>query len=215
MALVNVFGGGSSPGGSNQGVQYNDAGSFGASPDLKFDGTNKILRLQGEQRISAKAGVDSYNADRNLIYSRVFSVKMPNSLTGAQEFISLQLVHETTGVPINDKWDMITYEVVIQGARNGSGPCTEHIRGYIKYEGNVNALTEGHSSIYSEGTVPTFSVVITDATALAQFKVDPFSGAGTDFGGGIFVKFFLNRGLVGSPDDSYQDFVWVIASPLS
>lgn len=208
-------GGSTNPGGSDTQIQYNGNNSFDGSPNLTWDQANKVLKMQGETRLIATTGVDTQSPNRNFVYRRHFSVNWTAASSGAQEIIALQCVDENNGNPDNTKWNMISYKMVIQGARNHAGPCVQHITGYVKFEDNSNRLSQGHTVVYSNGSNPTFSVVLDDANAKATFKIDPYSGAGTDFGGGIFVEFYLSRGLIGSADGSYQDFIWNITTPLS
>jgi hypothetical protein len=46
-------GGGGTPAGADTQIQFNSGGSFGASADLTWDNTNKILTLGGVTGLSA------------------------------------------------------------------------------------------------------------------------------------------------------------------
>lgn len=214
MPIAPVIGGGSStpPGGGNDEIQVNTGGSFGGSPELKWDPGTKRQTIQGETKL-VSVGTAGAAQDRNFVFRRHLKIDYTGG-AGWQTFLSVQCVEEGTTTPI-DKWAMFSYRIIIQGVRGAAGPSSRLVEGCVEHR--LGAPPDLNTFIFSDQTAgsnagnnPGFQVVKNDATRLATFQVDPYLGPGTDLAGGIFIELYLSRGLTGTDGEGFE---WKIDIP--
>ena len=189
-------GGSTSPAGSNTEIQFNNAGAFGASSDLTFDGSE--LEISGNFRVHDETFHENYSstkypsnqsntgsyANKKAFIKEFYYTKynFPNSTT--YDLFTIEPHDERTGSPstAGDIYGAIGIDITVVGHYKGVNNVFSQIMGSMVWVGGpaTRGYTQTHLSAIANPT-PWFGTKTTGSNGLT-LQVTHQAGGGWTYG---------------------------------
>ena len=188
-------GGGSSPAGSDEQIQYNNQGSFGASSNLTYSSVNNQVTLTGTSKQCDTAYSTSAQKLRSFTYRRHYSINNLTANTWSTIFSFRPYISGTTTDPgANTFWTGVGMKVEICGHTSGSGNGYRSSTGHVEYGGS-----SASSATSSEITLGSCVALRFNLTGwVTEFQLNPNQPNASRFDGTVYVEIYFPRGAGGN-----------------
>lgn len=188
-------GGGGSPAGSDEQIQFNNQGSFGASSNFTFNSTANQVELVGISKQCDTNFSSSSEKLRSFTFRKHFNFSSipANTWTTVLSFRPYKS-GTTTDPEANTFWTGVGFKMEITGHTNGTGNGYRSRTGFVSYVGS--SATSANASDTTLGSP--ISTDINLSGWVATLRINPNQANASGFSGTVYIEIYFPRGAGGN-----------------